>query len=74
MLEQLAHRVDSTRDSAVRALLARVTSLYALWTMEQNLKWFIATELLIADDVTMIEVCAALPPACAAVGCCVMEM
>lgn len=56
LLEQLIERTHSIQESSMRLLFARITSLFALWTMEQNLRWFIATDLLIAADLKAIEV------------------
>jgi hypothetical protein len=58
LLEQLTERADEIQDYALKMLYSRLTSLYALWTMEQGLRWFIATDLLIAADLKVIEVSA----------------
>jgi hypothetical protein len=56
MLEQLCQRVAAATDPFVKAVTSRLTSLYALWTMEQNLRWFISTRCLNSTDVDVIQV------------------
>jgi hypothetical protein len=56
MLQQLAQRCNDAIDVHVKGVMTRVTSLFALWTMEQNLRWFVSTRCLNSTDVDMIQV------------------
>lgn len=56
MLEQLVARLADVDNASAKGVMTRLASLFALWTMEQNLRWFISTRLLNATDVDVIEV------------------
>ena len=56
LLEQLQLRAAAATDPAVRAVMCSVASLFALWTMERDLKWFVLVDVLNTRDVHSLQV------------------
>jgi hypothetical protein len=56
LLEQLQARARGAADPAVQSVLVRVASLFAVWTMERDLAWFLMVEVLQAHHANTIHV------------------